>query len=436
MSVSSSILFLGAHADDIEIGAGGTCALLCAQGFDVRLVILSDEDVPAIAAQRRQEAIEAGAVLGVPGHNIHFLGLADGHLHCNRQSVGALRELAARHGIKPAAVFTHTDADSHQDHIAATRIAKGAFRNAAFFKYQVRNSAMTSNFAPVVHCSVDQSYDVKLRALALHRSQVGAGRIPIEQVKRFDQRLGAACGGRYGESFELEMQEGASAATELIGRLDSQPFRRLWSPVLASKRLTVLAAPQRRDGYSATSDIVLVTRLQAALMNALPFGIGANPGFRFDVSLSDGVADEAHAAAGSVLILGDPETSPAAAALRHWLGIPGLPAMDARGLLTIAHNPIAARQGRQAYIIAATGSTEAAVAAAAECLLDDARITALLGCATSVYNGHAAVAQVPVAALQLPAHAEHRPATEVSRSRINIGHEGHRPVRASAGGSK
>ena len=48
MSVSSSILFVGAHADDIEIGAGGTCALLCARGFDVHIVVLSDEDVPSM----------------------------------------------------------------------------------------------------------------------------------------------------------------------------------------------------------------------------------------------------------------------------------------------------------------------------------------------------------------------------------------------------
>ena len=36
-------VFFGAHADDVELGAGGTCAKLCAAGFDVRIVVATDE---------------------------------------------------------------------------------------------------------------------------------------------------------------------------------------------------------------------------------------------------------------------------------------------------------------------------------------------------------------------------------------------------------
>jgi LmbE family N-acetylglucosaminyl deacetylase len=40
-------VFFGAHADDIELGAGGTCAKLCASGFEVHIVIATDEsDAP------------------------------------------------------------------------------------------------------------------------------------------------------------------------------------------------------------------------------------------------------------------------------------------------------------------------------------------------------------------------------------------------------
>ena len=408
MSTRRTVLFIGAHADDVEIGAGGTCARLCARGFDVHIVVLTDEAVAAVATGRRQEAIAAGAALGVHRRHVHFLGLSDGNMICNRQSVGALRALATQHGIKPIAVFTHTEADSHQDHIEATRIAKGAFREAAIFKYQVRNSAITSSFAPVVYCAVDQTYDAKMRALELHHSQMAVGRIPIAQIRQFDERRGPLCGGRTGEAFELEIQEGALAAVELIDILDSQPFRRLWSPVLASERLTVLAASDHR---ASSSDLIFVTRLQTALLGALPYGIGAKPAFRFEVALADGIADEAHAAAGSVLILGGPEANWAAAALHRWLGIPGFPTMDTHGSLTIAQNPIAARNGKRAYIFMGCGN-DAWGASVAHCLLDDACIEAVLDCAGSVYSGRSAVVQVPVAALQAQYRGQPQAASE------------------------
>ena len=203
-------MFAGAHADDVELGAGGTCAHLTRLGFDVHVLIMSDEVCPAIAALRRREAKAAGAELGVTSSKIHFLGLTDGAITCDRQAVGALRHLAATAGLNPIAVFTHSDADSHQDHIAATRIVKAAFRKTAFFKYQIRNSVVTSGFAPVIHCAVDGTYDAKLRALEQHQSQLTAGRLPLDDVVRFDERAGVTSSGRFGEAFELEFQDGAA----------------------------------------------------------------------------------------------------------------------------------------------------------------------------------------------------------------------------------
>ena len=37
-----NILFFGAHPDDVEIGCGGTLALLAAQGYRVGIVDLTD----------------------------------------------------------------------------------------------------------------------------------------------------------------------------------------------------------------------------------------------------------------------------------------------------------------------------------------------------------------------------------------------------------
>src|ERR1700694_1668608 len=104
-------VFFGAHADDIELGASGTCAKLCAVGFDVRIVVATDEIDPAIASSRRNEAIAASAILVVPPARVHFLGLADGHFRCNRDSVAQVRTLFSALDLCPDAIFTHTEAD-------------------------------------------------------------------------------------------------------------------------------------------------------------------------------------------------------------------------------------------------------------------------------------------------------------------------------------
>ena len=397
--MSNIVLFVGAHADDVELGAGGTAAHLGALGFDVHILVMSDEASLTVAAQRRREAVAAGTELGLSAKQIHFLGLVDGAVTCNRQTVGALRHFASTLGDNPIAVFTHAEADSHQDHIATTRIVKAAFRKTSLFKYQVRNSVITSGFAPVLYCAVDRTYDAKLRALKQHESQVIAGRIPFDDVVSFDERWGMASGGRFGEAFELDLQEGASGHTELINLLDSQPFRQLWSPVIATGGLTVLAASQRRAGTSAASDLVLVTRLQERLIRSRSTGVGTHQRFRFDVALSDGATDAARVADGNVLILGGPDVNPAAAALQRWLGIPMQPTSDVRGLLTIARNPLVSGRDASALIFCASGRDDMAVAAAAEFLLDDGRIKSILDRARSVYSGQTASVQIPVNAL-------------------------------------
>jgi LmbE family N-acetylglucosaminyl deacetylase len=62
------VIAVGAHPDDVEIGCGGTLALLAAQGHRVGMVDLTDgEPTPRSSgpAERRAEAAAAAKVLGV-----------------------------------------------------------------------------------------------------------------------------------------------------------------------------------------------------------------------------------------------------------------------------------------------------------------------------------------------------------------------------------
>lgn len=80
-------LAIGAHPDDVELGAGATLAKWAAAGSEVHLLILTDGskgswergvDVQALVEARKREAQEAGGQLGAV--DIHFLNEVDGEL--------------------------------------------------------------------------------------------------------------------------------------------------------------------------------------------------------------------------------------------------------------------------------------------------------------------------------------------------------------------
>jgi LmbE family N-acetylglucosaminyl deacetylase len=58
-------LFVGAHPDDIELGAGATAARLSAQNWIVWFLVLTSEADENVAELRKLEAAKAAITLGV-----------------------------------------------------------------------------------------------------------------------------------------------------------------------------------------------------------------------------------------------------------------------------------------------------------------------------------------------------------------------------------
>ncbi len=133
-------LFVGPHADDIEIGAGATAARLAAEGKSVCFVICTDgrhgtadsldaAGQEALAETRRQEALASARRLGVG--DVRFLGFCAGGFY----EASALRQaLAAVVGdFRPDVIFApdpFVASESHIDHLAVgeavRRVACGA----------------------------------------------------------------------------------------------------------------------------------------------------------------------------------------------------------------------------------------------------------------------------------------------------------------------
>src|SRR5215470_17087425 len=119
-----SALFIGAHPDDIEIGCGGTLAKMVGLGWDVWVCVLTDEADPSLAHTRRTEAQAGATACGVPLAQVLFLGAPDSHLHCDGETVNALRRLLIEQHCDPDIVITHTYADSHSDHRATHELTR------------------------------------------------------------------------------------------------------------------------------------------------------------------------------------------------------------------------------------------------------------------------------------------------------------------------
>ena len=129
----SSILCLGAHPDDIEIGCGATLLQL----LDSHLDVTVHWHVFSGASKRKQEAIE--------GASRFLAGAADQHVYVHpfRDSffpeawADIKRSFADLQSLDPDIVFTHRLEDRHQDHRVLAELTWNAFRNHSILEYEI-----------------------------------------------------------------------------------------------------------------------------------------------------------------------------------------------------------------------------------------------------------------------------------------------------------
>ena len=128
------LLCLGAHADDIEIGCGGTILRLLAEhpSASVRWVVFSGE------GQRRGEA-EAGARFflgGLRDAAVTVHSFRDGFFPSQHAEIKDAFERLKRE-YRPALVLTHYREDLHQDHRLVSELTYNTFRDHLVWEYEI-----------------------------------------------------------------------------------------------------------------------------------------------------------------------------------------------------------------------------------------------------------------------------------------------------------
>jgi LmbE family N-acetylglucosaminyl deacetylase len=131
---SPTVLALGAHADDIEIGCGGTLLRLAATypDLEVHWVVLSGDAVRAAEAQASAEDFLAG----VANKRVVTETYRDGFFPYDG---GAVKERFERlkGEVSPDLILTHRRGDLHQDHRVVAELTWNTFRDHLILEYEV-----------------------------------------------------------------------------------------------------------------------------------------------------------------------------------------------------------------------------------------------------------------------------------------------------------
>lgn len=129
-----TVVALGAHGDDIEIGCGATLLRLLAEHNAVELVwvVLTGDEGRAHEARTSAEAFSSGA----KSVEVVVGGLRDGYLPYSGTAAKELVHSVAER-TRPHIVFTHHRSDLHQDHRLVSELTWNAFRDHLILEYEV-----------------------------------------------------------------------------------------------------------------------------------------------------------------------------------------------------------------------------------------------------------------------------------------------------------
>jgi LmbE family N-acetylglucosaminyl deacetylase len=129
-----SVLCLGAHSDDIELGAGATVLHWIDTGVhvDIHWCVLSAPGERRAEAEASVRAFTAGAELV----KIELLTFRDGYFPYDRGELKTWMEsLKAR--TRPDVILTHQRDDAHQDHREVCRLTWNTFRDHLILEYEI-----------------------------------------------------------------------------------------------------------------------------------------------------------------------------------------------------------------------------------------------------------------------------------------------------------
>jgi LmbE family N-acetylglucosaminyl deacetylase len=197
---SRRVCFIGAHPDDIELGAGALIAHIAGQ-TEVRCIALSDNQKNPALVNVINEMYASMAVLGVPSQNVTAGKFETRRFPHQRQEILEYL-IALNRDFHPEIVFTHTRNDLHQDHATVTEECLRAFRGTTVLGFDVLRSSY--GFFPnfLVEVSEDD-LNKKVAALAEYKTYASKYYFDPQITRATLIRHGALAERPYAEGFDI-----------------------------------------------------------------------------------------------------------------------------------------------------------------------------------------------------------------------------------------
>jgi len=194
------ICVIGAHPDDIELGAGAFIANVLGKA-EILCVTLSDNQKNPLLQKLVEEHYNSMAALGVPPNCIRLESFETRKFPHERQEIlEYLYQLNQE--FKPDLVLTHSHADIHQDHNTTTEEALRAFRSTTVLGFDVVRSSY--GFFPHFLAAVTlDDVEKKIAALNEYKTYQEKYYFSPELLRSTLIRNGALAERPYAEGFDI-----------------------------------------------------------------------------------------------------------------------------------------------------------------------------------------------------------------------------------------
>ncbi|MGB0757473.1 MAG: bacillithiol biosynthesis deacetylase BshB1 [Patescibacteria group bacterium] len=218
------LLAFGAHADDVEVGAGGTLIRYTKQNKKTGIIDLtqSERSSNGTKESRTKEASNAANIMGTSFRKA--LNFPDGNVTTTEESIMTVANLIRIH--QPEVVLAPYWVDRHPDHVATSHIVKNAALKAGMKAFETDSPPhkprivlyymLHGEFTPDITINISDYFEEKLQAIGAYSSQfeykentqktaINCGRF-AKYIYARSQVLGYHIGADFGEGFVLSEQ--------------------------------------------------------------------------------------------------------------------------------------------------------------------------------------------------------------------------------------
>ncbi len=208
-SNTKKVLAIAPHADDIEIGMGGTIARLVNNGYQVKVIncIIPCESIKGKASEegkkiRLEESIKAAKIMNV---EMEVLDLNPYTFGYTREFVKLFDKIISE--FDPGHIFMTWEHDSHQDHQALAKIIYGATRKnkCSLYMYEtmIPGGISSQSFQPQLFINISETIEQKRMAIDTYESVFGNNQYLVDAIISRANFRGSQIGVKYAEAFQI-----------------------------------------------------------------------------------------------------------------------------------------------------------------------------------------------------------------------------------------